>query len=418
MIDNLLFYFIQIAIGAKDALPVATTNNDWARIYTFCKRQSLLGIGFTAVQRLYEQGMECPKKLMMRWMALALQIERRNEVLNGLCRDLTKRYEHDGLRCCILKGQGNLLNYPEKLRGRRTPGDIDIWALSGDAGAPVAAQTGEETAIYVTHEGKRGVIEYVRMQHRLIGNNEDIELRYHHIEAPNISETPVEVHFRVGFCNSPLRNLRMQQWFDKQADVCMKNKTQMGFSVPTASVNVVYQMTHLFSHYFDEGVGLRQLIDYYFVLRLWHNDSMEKMDMQSQGMWVEGLGVPVMSAEEIIGLLGSFGMARFASAVMWVLRCIFNMPDEWLICTPDARRGRQLLDEIMLAGNFGQYDERGKGLKHGGAILHGIWKLKRIMRLVRNYPEEALCEPLFRIWHLGWRLVQKYRRYVKIIILL
>lgn len=42
-------------------------------------------------------------------------------------------------------------------------------------------------------------------------------------------------------------------------------------------------------------------------------------------------------------------------------------------------------------------------LKNGGTIKHGIWKLKRIMRLVGSYPEMALWEPIFRVWHYGWR---------------
>lgn len=90
---------------------------------------------------------------------------------------------------------------------------------------------------------------------------------------------------------------------------------------------------------------------------------------------------------------------------MWVLQTVFAMPGDWLICPPDKKRGKELLDEIMLAGNFGRYDERGKDMKNGGMIKHGVWKLKWIMRLMKNYPEEALCEPLFRVWHLGWRIL-------------
>ena len=77
----------------------------------------------------------------------------------------------------------------------------------------------------------------------------------------------------------------------------------------------------------------------------------------------------------------------------------------WMICAPNEKEGKKLLEEIMKGGNFGQYDERGKEFKNGGMIKHGLWKLKRVMRLVRSYPEEALCEPVFRVWHLGWRKI-------------
>ena len=443
------FEFIQVAVGNRMSLSVSVTDADWHRLFEFCKRQALIGVGFSAVEKLHAMGVVCPAALRMQWMALALQIERRNDLLNEQCSQLAGRYEHDGLSTCILKGQGNCLNYPEELRNRRQCGDIDVWTVpfeneecsEADGGVAIAVQTGKEDVEYVEYHGRKAVIEYVRMQHRLEGSNVSPVIRYHHIEAPKIDGTEVEVHFRPCYAHSPLRNWRMQRWFENHADVCMKNKTHMGFAVPTASVNVVYQMCHLFSHYFDEGLGLRQLMDYYFTLRVWHNDVMECKDLQSQGMWSEGLGTPVMSAQEVMAVIRSFGMGKFAGAVMYVLQEVFEneecrMKNEecteaddggerklkrinrelkdnnfapWMICEPNEKEGRRLLSEIMKGGNFGQYDERGKEFKNGGMMKHGLWKLKRVMRLVSSYPEEALWEPVFRVWHLGWRKMQRIK---------
>ena len=399
---RLLFEFIQVAVGNRKSLSVSVTDADWHRLFEFCKRQALIGVGFSAVEKLHALGVVCPAALRMQWMALALQIETRNDLLNQQCSQLAGRYEHDGLSTCILKGQGNCLNYPEHLRKRRQCGDIDVWTVCKHD-IPIAVQTAKDKAEYVEYHGRKAVIEYVRMQHRLEGNNVSPVIRYHHIEAPKMDGTEVEVHFRPCYAHSPLRNRRMQRWFNDHADVCMKNKTHMGFAVPTASVNVVYQMCHLFSHYFDEGLGLRQLMDYYFALRVWHNDVMECKDLQSQGMWSEGLGTPVMSATEIMAVLRSFGMAKFAAAVMYVLQEVFAMPTHYYICEPNEMEGKKLLAEIMQGGNFGQYDTRDASLKKGGMMKHGLWKLKRVMRLVSSYPEEALWEPVFRVYHLVWR---------------
>ncbi len=487
MVGRLFFEFLQVAVGNRKSLSVAINDSDWLRLFDFCKKQALIGVGFSAVEKLHAVGVVCPANIRMQWMALALQIEKRNALLNEQCKKLTEQYGHDGLSTCILKGQGNCLNYPEELRNRRQCGDIDVWAMpleneecrmkneeccSADGGIAIAVQTGKDEVEYVEYHGRKAVIEYVKMQHRLVGNNEKPVIRYHHIEAPKMDGTEVEVHFRVGFVNSPLRNFRMQRWFDAHADVCMKNKTHMGFAVPTSSVNVVYQMCHLFTHYFDEGLGLRQLMDYYFALKIWHNDVMECKDLQSQGMWSEGLGTPVMSATEIMAVLRSFGMGKFAGAVMYVLQEAFEneecsdadevgeqqlpaigqqlkeigpqaddrsereftrikrelkeigpQADEvgeqqlaaigqqlkknncapWMICEPNEKEGRKLMAEIMQGGNFGQYDSRDAALKRGGMVKHGVWKLKRVMRLVRSYPEEALWEPVFRVYHLVWR---------------
>ena len=75
----------------------------------------------------------------------------------------------------------------------------------------------------------------------------------------------------------------------------------------------------------------------------------------------------------------------------------------WMICEPNEKEGKKSLDEIMKGGNFGQYDTRDAAVKKGGMIKHGIWKLKRVMRLVRSDPEEALWGPVFRFDHRIWR---------------
>ena len=460
---RLFFEFLQVAMGVRERLSTVPSVHEWQVLFEFCKRQSLLGVGFAAVEKLHEVGVECPADIRLQWYGYALKIERMNEKLNMQCGEITKRYEHDGLRCCILKGQGNLLYYPEILRMRRTPGDIDLWCITPPSGLSMPNASLRD---YTNYHGINAVMEYVRMQFRQQGIDANPKACYHHIDAPSMDGTKVEVHYRPAFLRSPLRNWRMQRWFEHHADECMNNKTHLGFSMMTSSVNVVYHMCHLYTHIFEGGIGLRQLMDYYFALRVWHNDVMECKDLQSQGMWSEGLGTPVMSKEEVMAVIRSFGMGKFAGAVMFVINEVFGGGNEnekgqrrtrretdgcpqadfvgesessefkqnlnggpqaddgeerelkrinrelkennfapWMICEPNEKEGKKLLDEIMKGGNFGQYDTRDAALKKGGMMMHGVWKLKRVMRLVRSYPEEALWEPVFRVWHLGWRTI-------------
>ena len=110
---RLFFEFLQVAIGNRESLSRELSDNEWQDIFRLLKEHALLGVGFTAVERLHAKGVVCPAALRMQWMALALQIEKRNALLNEQCKKLAKLYEHDGLSTCILKGQGNCLNYPE-----------------------------------------------------------------------------------------------------------------------------------------------------------------------------------------------------------------------------------------------------------------------------------------------------------------
>ena len=396
MENRLSFEFLQVAVGNRESLSGGVADTDWLRLFEFCKKQALIGVGFSAVEKLHAMGVVCPAALRMQWMALALQIEKRNDLLNQQCRQLTDRYKHDGFSTCILKGQGNCINYPENLRKRRQCGDIDVWA-SPICDISVAVQTGSNDVEYVTYNGCRAVREYVRMQHRIDGYFEKPVVRYHHIEAPKIDRTEVEVHFRAAHLYSPLRNWRLQKWMNEHADECMKNKTHLGFAMPTSSVNVIYQMTHMYKHHIEGGLGFRHLMDYYYALRVWHNDVMECKDLQSQGMWCEGLGTHVMSNEEVMSVIRSFGMTKFAAAVMYVLHKVFDMSSHYYLCNLNEKEGKKLLAEIMNSGNFGHYDsEKPNVYQH--RIQYHIWKFKRIFRLAMSYPEEALWEPVFRVW--------------------
>ena len=245
------------------------------------------------------------------------------------------------------------MNYPKKLGVRRQSGDIDVWAVpfeneecrmkkqrsaaegkaneecsEEDGGIAIAVQTGKNEVEYVEYHGHKAIREYVMMQYRLQGINKKPKACYHHIDAPDMDGIEVEVHYRPTFCRSFIRNRRMQKWFDTFASECMSNRTSEGFAVPTASFNVVYQMAHLFEHYFEGGIGLRQMMDYHYTLKAWQEEIMEWKSQQSQGMWSEGLGTAVMSAQEVMAVLRSFGMGKFASAVMYVLQEVFFKNEE------------------------------------------------------------------------------------------
>ena len=250
------------------------------------------------------------------------------------------------------------------------------------------------------YHGRHAVIEYVKMLYRIEGKKHFSTISYHHIDAPTMDGTEVEVHFRAAHLYSPLRNWRLQKWMNEHADECMKNKTHLGFAMPTSSVNVIYQMTHMYKHHIDGGLGFRHLMDYYYALRVWHNDVMECKDLQSQGMWCEGLGTHVMSNEEVMSVIRSFGITKFAAAVMYVLHKVFDMSSHYYICNPNEKEGKKLLAEIMNSGNFGHYDSEKPNVYQHRFQYH-IWKFKRIFRLAKSYPEEALWEPVFR----GWRKV-------------
>lgn len=411
--EQLFFELLQVAIGNRKCPTRVPTEHEWGELYTMVTRQALTGVCFVCVQRLRAADVvDIPEMLYLKWLGMAAKIQLRNHEVNAACVELVKQFTHDGLSCCILKGQGNLVNYPEELRDARNPGDIDVWCWPQDpCGVEIAVgDLDGKGAHYEHYDGKRGVIEYVKMLHRIAGTESHEGVRYQHIDAPSLNGVEVEAHYRPLFLDSPLRNWRLQKWFriNEQFGLHDAKIGDCIIPTPTVSFNAVYQLCHIYRHLFDEGIGLRQLLDYYFVLRALHIEQGSLADRtQSMAQWAEGMGIVVKSNEEIMHALSRFGMKKFAGAVMYVLQTVFAMPEEYLICKPNEKEGKFLLNEIMMAGNFGKYDER---IKHNGSqFSHAIEKTKHNLRLLTHYPEEVLWEPFFRVYHWVWRRFELWR---------
>ena len=413
-LTSIFYQLLQVAIGNRRSLSRVPTAREWGELYDMATRQAITGVCFVALQRLQpSDGSTCsptkelPETLRLRWLGMAAKIQQCNQLVNEECVAVTKQLVHDGLACCILKGQGNLVNYPEELREARNPGDIDVWCWPQDpCGMEIAVgDLDGKGAHYEHYEGTRGVIEYAFMQARLAGKPMPV-VRYNHVELSNIWTVDVEIHHRPVFLSSPVRNWCLQRWFTENEQFVENDYEDM--PVPTNSFNAVYQLCHIYRHLFEEGIGLRQLLDYYFVLRALHIEQGDLSDRtDSMAQWAEGMGIAVKSNAEIMHTLSQFGMKKFAGAVMYVLQTVFAMPDVYLLCPPNEKEGKFLLNEIMQAGNFGKYDEL---IKHGGSkFSHAIEKTKHNLRLLTHYPEEVLCEPFFRVYHWIWRRFELWR---------
>ena len=366
--------FLRFCINEEQCIP---TIKDWDALFSFMKEQALLGVGFRGVERMKSEGAEVPREVVLKWFAVSEQIRQRNVEMNRMCVELVKRLREDGFECCVLKGQGNAVMYPDPFM--RASGDIDVWV------SPLQLpQRGERVIRDVNRKGeeRRAIVEYARKR------MPKAEVRCYHVEY-EWGGVPVELHYMPGVMNNPFYDRRLQRWYrERMAEQC-QHEVELPdgvgkIPVPTWEFNVVYQLAHLMHHFFDEGIGLRQMMDYYYLVRKDKN----------------GLG---FSVEELERILQYLGLYKFAKAVMWVLHEVFGLEKRYFIVPPDEWRGRLLLEEIIKGGNFGHYS----GLTDHSIGTKYFLKIRRNMRFVRAYPAEALCEPWFRTWHFFWRMVHR-----------
>lgn len=363
------FDFLKYSLDPTKELALDPANVDWDKLYRISLKQSILGVVFEGVLRLVEKDIKPPRPLLLKWIATANKIKEKNQVVNKAAVKLSEQLRQDGFDTCILKGQGNNLLYPNVYS--RVSGDIDVWIR------PLNSE-GQSVERY-----QNRVIRYAK------GHKPDTYVCYHHLTFNNIDGIEVELHYRPSFMFHPIHNRRLQEWYRTYADQQFRHEVDWPdgvgkVAVPYVEFNIIFQLTHIYNHLLHEGIGLRQVIDYYFLLKSGTNHQLEseRLDLRDT--------------------LHRLGLEKIAGAMMWVLSEALGLEDKYLIAPKDQWRGRVLLYEIMRGGNFGYYDIR--NIKADNALKKNWQRLVRDFRMMRYFPSECLWEPVYRLYHFFWRL--------------
>ena len=449
---QIFFDFLRFCIDSATEIPDSLKETDWKEIYAIAQKQCLVGILFDGIKKLPAEYVGMKKELLLQWMAESQMLEKANVRLNDAAIQVSEWFRKKGFRTCILKGQGNALMYPNPYS--RTPGDIDIWVEGGD----------------------KRVISFVRS----ISPHE--KACYHHIEFPSYKGVEVEVHYRPSFLLCFWHNRKLQKYYERVKEEQFSHRVMLGeqgeIAIPMVEFNLIFQLTHIFSHLMNEGIGLRQLLDYYYVLcdfyKVYQKSSKitpslftlkEGSTSHPDPLTLRGEGEnrptrcsePLRSKDggpskvspncagwdrrDAIGDMTSataststdtsataarssfaanssaaidrvqkelkeLGLWKFAGGIMYIMQEVFGMPASRLIVPPNEKYGKFVLNEVLEAGNFGRHDARNRfGRSKFG---HNLQRVYRDIRLVRYFPAEALCEPIFRTWHFFWRL--KYKK--------
>ena len=414
--QKIFFDFLRFCIGSAKEIPDSLKVADWKELYAIAKKQCLVGVLFDGIKKLPAEHVGMKKEILLQWMAESQMLEKANVRLNDAAILVSEWFRKKGFRTCILKGQGNALMYPNPYS--RTPGDIDIWVEGGD----------------------ERVISFVRS----ISPHE--KACYHHIEFPSYKGVEVEVHYRPSFLLCFWHNRKLQKYYERVKEEQFSHRVMLGeqgeIAIPTVEFNLIFQLTHIYAHLMNEGIGLRQLVDYYFVIcdfyKVYQNFSNPSVSL-SKGSSTFSPSPSSSGSGDVTALLGArnryalrladhqrstpdcagwdrqgmvqeelkeLGLWKFAGAIMYIMQEVFGMSASRLIVPPNEKYGKFVLNEVLEAGNFGKHDVRNR---FGRSQLgHNLQRVYRDIRLVKYFPAEAMSEPFFRVWHFFWRL--KHRR--------
>ena len=345
--QELFFELLLVCIGAKDSLSRLYTETQWNNALELAQEQSIEGVLLSAIERLSDE-QRPPKFVLLQWIGLVQMQEANSIKIAEASETVIKYFRENGFACSILKGSAVARYYPKP--ARRSSGDVDVWVDGG----------------------RKKIYDFARKfdkDGKLYGVN------YHHIHFHLIEDVHIEVHIWPSFLSSPIRNWRLHKF-------CNLHRPTMDNGMPSLAFDRVFILLHAYQHFCGHGLGMRQIMDYYYVLKQGFTEE-EKTDSV---YWIRRLG-----------------MGRFARGLMWVLREYFGLEEQYLLMEPDEKEGRFIIQEVMLTGNMGHSDTRKWGSMKT-PLSRFMLNLRRDFYLAGHYPHEALWQPFFSIWLYLWRL--------------
>ena len=368
--DKLFYELIRVAIGTSSELSHVPSLKEWQDLYELSEKQAVVGICLCGIQKLHDAHMcqlvNLNKPMLLQWVGMSTQFQARNKELNKQCVVVQKQFKDAGLDTCILKGQGVASYYNPEISEYRQAGDIDIWV---DA-------------------SWKEVMDYVNAR----TPNREFDMKHTHLELFN--DTVFEVHWWPSIPANPFYRKVLQTYYREQSPKQCKHLVTLSdgtkIYAPDAKFEAVHVLYHIFNHFLYEGIGLRQIMDLYFVL-------------------VNG-GLTDEDRADVLHTYNRVGLSIIAPAVMWVLCEVFMMDEKYCVGGKNEKLGHILLHEIEEGGNFGVHSAENKVYKE--SFTHRMKRrLMRRIRLIRFNPVAVVTTPFTKIKVMLWKrkVIKMYR---------
>lgn len=365
--------FIRYAIGSRPTVPEGAERMDWADFLAFCTRQGIPGLVFGGLER---SDLRIPQSVLFEWIGIAENTKRTNLTVDKRCHQISRFWEQQGYRSCILKGQANAMMYPTP--GLRSPGDIDIWV----DGHTHSTDSTDET------------IDIIRIAQR---EAPDGHYSLHHVTMPVFPDTSVEVHYRPVFLDNWRKDKKLKRYIDEKkaeqfANTVLLSDGKTEIHGLTDDFNAVFLMLHMWHHLLSTRNNLKQLIDYYYLLK-----SLTPSPSPTGG----GDRGGASEGSDFQSLFKQLGVLKYARGIMWMEHAALGLEEQYLLVEPDEKIGQLLYNETL------HYGESRK--KKHGKVGTLVSRVTRNLHLFCHFPSPVLIAPAYLVWHQWWKLKTSHK---------
>lgn len=342
---NYFLELLQVALRHRDVLSGIPSDVEWELVYQLAEEQAVTGIMLSALERLPES-QKPDQMILLQWIGVTQMIEQQNLVMNKAVVRLCRMMTEQGIRIFVFKGQSVATVYPKPQL--RQSGDIDF---------------------YCHHEDWEKAVRFFRdekgMELNDLHTRKDVSFTW--------EDVVYEMHNRITLFNYPC----YERYWEKvvMPDILVHPYTVKidGYEVQTLApiYNALYVFVHIFQHLIASGIGLRQFVDWYYVL----NAKTNEIDVEVLEKHLKGLG-----------------LRKAYSGLGAILTDYLGMREEpfpFEISDEDHKRAEKLMANILEMGNFGhnvQYKSKNMWA-HG---LEHMWRMTKQAWVFHHYaPVEA-----------------------------
>lgn len=350
--------FLELLRSGVWGLPIHLSKppDDWHTIYNMSKKQSVQAVVFDGVQKLPKAFIP-PKELVLEWYGVTMRTEKISEAHERDLVSLIKFLSDCNIDNRLMKGQGCASFYPKPWH--RQSGDIDLFV------------------------GER---QYNKAQDLIRNHGVKIEKESVYDVHFTWGKTIVEMHKWETFFYYPFVNRRLQSICRKEEwnKSIVVNIGDQPIALFNATFNAFYIFVHLYHHFLQVGIGLRQICDW----MLWMKHQEVYIDWERLHRYVQEIDAE-RAWKAFYGLTAEHLGLRLTVVPKWMQQ--YSQKDVDFI-----------LEDVFSVGNFGKYGDSIQKRSFGGGILANIASFgaltKRLIRVSRFGPCEVVSYPLWRIF--------------------
>lgn len=360
---SLFIELLQVALGQRERLSQAPPSYEWEALLEDSIVQTVTGVLLNGIERLpTEQRPETD--LLLEWIGEVQIIEALNEHHGKVLQKTYSCLEKGRLKVAFMKGLVCGARYPNPKR--RQCGDIDFVVAEKD---------------------------FSRTLDLLEGIGEvDRSLVHEHHGMAFVDNVTLEPHYKVHNYQNPKVDKAMKELFEEVFPERLVYVKINGGRIPVFPVAFegVMLTGHMVNHVYAEGLGLRQVIDFYYWLT--------SFDLSSY-------------SEELWRGLRMMRMERAFRVFVRICKEYLGMPSEVIgleYTEREKRFAKKMMKDIMTVGNFGR-GERNVGDNRWLKPLRSyLWVLHRCWKLGYLCPAEAKWWPVSKFLRYGRKHMNLY----------